>query len=192
MLHFQFTPFPTLTSSRLHFRKVTPEDVPEIIALRGNTEVMKYINRPLITNVDEAKEYIDSQLSELKEKTSIHWMICLKDDPKAIGIVRLNNFRRADHRAEIGCMISPVYQGKGLISETIQRIVEFGFNQLQLNSIEATIDPENNRSQQLVLRNNFVKEAHFREYRFYNGQYQDVYLFSLLKRNYLESIERNC
>ena len=75
MLNFQFTPFPSLTSSRLHFRKVTLEDVPEIIALRGNKEVMKYINRPLITNVDEAKEYIDYQLTELKEQISIHWMI---------------------------------------------------------------------------------------------------------------------
>jgi ribosomal-protein-alanine N-acetyltransferase len=190
MLNFQFTPFPELTSSRLCFRKVSKDDVPEIMALRGNKEVMKYIYSPLITNSDEANKYIDNQIDELNNKKSIHWMICLKDNPKAIGIIRFNNFRPTDHRAEIGCMMLPEFQGKGLVSEAIQRIVDFGFNELQLNTIEATILPENSSSQKLVLRNNFIQEAHFRDYRFFNSRYQDVYIFTLHKRNYLDSIER--
>jgi len=190
MLNFQFYPFPELTSARLSFRKVSKDDVPEIMALRGNKEVMKYIYSPLITNSDEANKYIDNQIDELNNKKSIHWMICLKENPKAIGIIRYNNFRPTDHRAEIGCMMLPEFQGKGLVSEAIQRIVDFGFNELQLNTIEATILPENSNSQKLVLRNNFIQEAHFRDYRFLNGHYQDVYVFTLHKRNYLDSIER--
>jgi ribosomal-protein-alanine N-acetyltransferase len=190
MLHFQFSPFPELTSARLNFRKITVDDITEIIALRGNKEVMKYIYSPLITNSDEANKYIDNQIDELNNKTAIHWMICLKDNPKLIGIIRFKNFRPADYRAEIGCMIRTEFQGIGLMSEAFQTLIEFGFNELQLNTIEATILPENSSSQKLVLRNNFIQEAHFRDYRFFNGQYQDVYVFTLHKRNYLDSIER--
>jgi ribosomal-protein-alanine N-acetyltransferase len=84
----------------------------------------------------------------------------------------------------------PEFQGKGLVSEAIQRIVDFGFNEMQLNTIEATILSENTSSKKAVLRNNFIQEAHFREYRFFNGIYQDVYVFTLHKQNYLDSIER--
>jgi ribosomal-protein-alanine N-acetyltransferase len=190
MFDSHFFPFPELTSARLNFRKVNKDDVPEIIDLRGNIEVMKYINRDLITNSTEAIKYIDIQIDELNNKKSIHWMICLKENPKAIGIIRFNNFRPTDHRAEIGCMMHPEFQGKGLVSEAIQRIVDFGFNEMQLNTIEATILSENTSSKKAVLRNNFIQEAHFREYRFFNGIYQDVYVFTLHKQNYLDSIER--
>ena len=54
MLQLNFSPFPILESERLCFRKLTITDAPEILLLRGNPETMKYIPRPLITDIDGA------------------------------------------------------------------------------------------------------------------------------------------
>ena len=58
MLQLNFSPFPELESKRLRFRKLTNEDAPEILLLRGNPETMKYIPRPLITDIDGALAHI--------------------------------------------------------------------------------------------------------------------------------------
>jgi ribosomal-protein-alanine N-acetyltransferase len=155
MLHFQFTPFPELTSSRLLFRKVTLDDIPEIIALRGNHEVMRYIPRPLVTNETEAIAHINTNLEGLENNTALNWIVCLKDNP---------------------------------ITEAVERLIQYGFNDMQLNSIEAVIAPDNIASQRVVLKNNFVQEAYFKEYEYYEGRFLDIQIYSLLKRNYLPTI----
>jgi ribosomal-protein-alanine N-acetyltransferase len=59
---------------------------------------------------------------------------------------------------------------------------------MQLNSIEAVIAPDNIASQRVVLKNNFVQEAFFREYECYEGGFLDIQIYSLLKRKYSPSI----
>lgn len=51
---FSFLPFKNLESQRLVLRRITAADVNEIFALRSNTEVMKYVPRPLCSSLDEA------------------------------------------------------------------------------------------------------------------------------------------
>ena len=58
MLQLNFSPFPTLESERLRFRRLTNEDAPEIFALRGNPETMKFIPRPLATTIEDALNHI--------------------------------------------------------------------------------------------------------------------------------------
>jgi ribosomal-protein-alanine N-acetyltransferase len=188
MLHFQFTPFPVLTSSRLLFRKVTLDDIPEIIALRGNPEVMCFIPRPLVTNETEAIAHINANLEEIENNTALNWIVCLKDNPKAMGIVGFYRLKPEDYRAEIGYMLLPEYHGQGYISEAVERLIQYGFNDMQLNSIEAVIAPDNIPSQRVVLKNNFEQEAFFKEYEYYEGRFLDIQIYSLLKRNYLPTI----
>ena len=58
MKSLNFIPFPTLDSDRLRFRKLTNDDAPEILKLRGNPKTMKFIPRPLIKDIEGALEHI--------------------------------------------------------------------------------------------------------------------------------------
>lgn len=183
MLTINFTPFPNLETERLVLRRVDKNDVNEIFSLRSNVETMKYIPRPLVKNIEDALEHIAMIDSKIEANEGINWAITLKGNPKLIGIIGHYRIKPEHFRAEIGYMLLPEFQGKGIISEAIKKTVDYGFNEMGLHSIEAIIDPENTASAIVLEKNNFVKEAHLKENEFYEGRFLDTVIYSLLKKN---------
>ncbi|MBK9288895.1 MAG: GNAT family N-acetyltransferase [Flavobacteriales bacterium] len=84
------------------------------------------------------------------------------------------------HRGEIGYMLSPDHWGKGLMSEALNAAVACGFDRFHFHSIEAVTDPRNTRSRTLLERNGFALEGLFKENYFWNGEFQDSAVYSLL------------
>ncbi|MGF1923347.1 MAG: GNAT family N-acetyltransferase, partial [Bacteroidia bacterium] len=66
-------------------------------------------------------------------------------------------------------------------SEALHATINFGFNEIRLHSIQANVAPANNASQQILLKHGFVKEAYFKEDHYFNGQFMDSEVYSLLK-----------
>ena len=66
------------------------------------------------------------------------------------------------------------------MSEAIEKVIQFGFNNMKLHSIEANINPDNLASAQLLKKFKFVKEAYFKENYFFNGKFLDSEIYSLL------------
>ena len=64
--------------------------------------------------------------------------------------------------------------------EALCAIIEYGFNQMKLHSIEANINPDNIASQQLLEKAGFVREAYFRENYYFGGRFIDSAIYSLL------------
>ena len=184
MLNVNFKPFPILTSSRLNFRKITNDDAPEIFLMRSNKEVMKFIPRPTITTIDEALAHIKLISDKIEENIGINWAITekLSDNNKLIGIIGHFKIDKDNYRSEIGYMLLPEYHNKGYITEAIATMIHYGFNTLNLHSIEAIIDPENKSSEKVLQKNNFVKEAHFKENEFYNGKFLDTVIYSIINK----------
>ena len=181
MLEFNFTPFPNLETHRLNLRRLISNDVSEILALRSNPEIMKFIPRPLITTQEEALEFISAMDTNVNNNSVINWAITTKENDKVIGMIGYYRMKPENYRAEVGYILSAEYHGQGIMTEALQRVVQFGFEEMGLNSIEAVIDPENYGSEKVVLKNNFVKEGHFKEHTFFEGKFFDSVFYSLLK-----------
>jgi ribosomal-protein-alanine N-acetyltransferase len=184
MLEFNFTPFPNLETHRLKLRRLKITDVNEILALRSNPEIMKYIPRPLITTKEEALEFISTMDANINANSLINWAITTKENDLLIGMIGFYRTKPEDFRSEVGYILSGDFQGKGIITESLKRVIQFGFEVLKLNSIEAVIDPENFGSEKVLLKNNFVKEGHFKEHVFFEGKFLDCVFYSLLNKNH--------
>ena len=180
MLTINFSPFPILETERLILRRVLPSDVKEMFELRSNPETMKYIPRPLVTNYDEALAHIKMMEDKIETNEGINWAITLKGDDKMLGVIGHYRIKPEHYRAEVGYMILPEYHGKGITTEAVQCVVDYGFNTMQLHSIEGVIDPENAASQRVLQKCGFVKEAHFKENEFYDGKFIDAVVYSKL------------
>lgn len=185
MLEINFTPFPNLETERLLLRRVDKNDVNEVFALRSDAETMKFVPRPLVTTQNEALEHIALIDSKIENNEGINWAITFKDSPKLIGIIGHYRIKPEHYRSEIGYMILPEFQGKGIITEAVKAVVKYGFDEMNLHSIEAIIDPDNTASAIVLEKNNFIKEAHLKENEYYDGRFLDTVIYSLLKINRL-------
>lgn len=183
MLEVKFLPFPTLNTERLLLRQVTKNDADAIFALRSNDEVMKYIPRPYLKNREDALELIAAFDNKIENGIGINWGIAFLDEPeKILGIIGHYRLKPEHYRAEVGYMLFPEYKGKGIVSEALQKVAEYGFKEMKLHSIEAILDPENKGSEKVLIKNGFVKEAHLIENEYYEGRFLDTLIYSLLNK----------
>jgi ribosomal-protein-alanine N-acetyltransferase len=72
------------------------------------------------------------------------------------------------------------FQGKGIMQEAMSAVIKYGFEKMNLHSIEANVNPANESSIKLLERNDFIKEAYFKENYFYDGKFLDTAIYSLL------------
>jgi ribosomal-protein-alanine N-acetyltransferase len=183
MLDINFTPFPNLETERLQLRRVVNDDENEIFTLRSDTETMKYIPRPLVKTKEDVLAHIAMIDEKIENNEGINWAITLKGNPKLIGIIGHYRIKPEHYRAEIGYMLLPEYHGKGIITEAIKEVVNYGFRIMKLHSIEAVIDPENIASENVLQKNGFVKEAHLKENEYYEGRFLDTVIYSILNKH---------
>lgn len=183
MDQLSFSPFPEITTNRLILRQLRPADDQTLFVLRSNEEAMKYIGRPIATTIEDARELMGRMDQALADNSGIVWMICLKGRPDdVIGTIGYHRIDKPNYRAEIGYMLHPVFHRKGLMQEAISAVISYGFDDMKLHSIEAIVSPGNEASIGILIRNGFVKEAHYKENYFYNGRFLDSAVYSLLEK----------
>lgn len=179
MLELNFEPFPVLTTERLILRRISMEDAEELFMLRTNKEVMKYIGRPIPKAVEDVHELINN----MNDNTvRIQWAIALKEKNKFIGTIGYHRIEKENYRAEVGYMIQYDYWNSGITSEALTRVLDFGFNEMNLHSIEANINPANDISRKVLKKFGFIKEGYFKENYFFDGKFFDTEIYSLMKK----------
>jgi ribosomal-protein-alanine N-acetyltransferase len=180
MLNLNFNPFPNIETERLSLRQVNHTDAKAIFVLRSDEKIMRYIPRPIAKTVEDAIEVIDRMNAGISSNESINWAITLKGDNKLIGVIGYYRTKKEHYRSEVGYMLHTDFHRKGIMQEALTAVLDFGFNKMKLHSIEAVIDTDNIASAKLLEKNKFIKEAHFREYEFYDGKFLDATVYSLL------------
>mgnify|MGYP003433824743 FL=1 len=158
-------------------------DAPEVIVLRGTDKTMQYIDREKLVNIDEAKTLIQKILDSLTSNEGIMWCITLIDKPETlIGTIGHWRLIKQHYRAEVGYMLHPDHWNKGIMKEALLAVIEYGFKDMKLHSIEAHINPANLASAALLEKTGFTREAYFKEDFFFKGEFTDTAVYSLLTK----------
>lgn len=180
MLALNFSPFPILYTKRLCLRRIVKEDAQTFFDMRTNEQIMKYIDRPRPSSIADIELLIQKIDTNIKDNFAITWTITTREDNNMIGNIGFHRIDFENYRAEVGYILSPAYWKAGYMSECLQTVLSFGFHQLQFHSIEAIINPANNASRQLLEKHDFKQEGYFKENHFFNGQFLDSEVYSLL------------
>ena len=158
MLQLHFSPFPDLSTERLLLRQLKMKDAAEIFALRSDKRMNEFIDRPLSTKMEEAEEFITKINTGIEKGESWYWAIGLKNEDKLIGTICLWNFDMEKTIAELGYELKPEYQGLGIMSEAVERMIDFGFNSIELKIMTAVVRTMNYKSIYLLEKKGFVKD----------------------------------
>ena len=178
MLEITFTSFPTLQTPRLLLREIMPSDAEALFRMRSDERVMRYLGRPMQTEVSEAAQLIDNIRHNFAENEALTWAISLQDNSTLIGTIGFWKMHKAHHRTEIGYALNADYWGRGIMDEAMTAAIEYCFKVLNFHSIEANTAPENVASGRILEKHGFVQEAYFRENFYFEGQFLDSRIYS--------------
>jgi ribosomal-protein-alanine N-acetyltransferase len=159
-----FCPFPVLITKRLVLRQLTYNDANELFAIRSNEIVGKYVDRQPAKTVEDAGQFIERITKFIANNESVLWGITIGNNDKIIGTVCLWQFSENKDKAEIGYELLPEWKGRGIMNEAIVKVIDYGFNTLNLNSIGAETYPDNEASLKLLERNGFVYTGKFEKF----------------------------
>jgi ribosomal-protein-alanine N-acetyltransferase len=179
MLIPDFSQFPVLETDRLKLRRLISKDADGLFEIRSDEKQMEFLARPIARSVEDANAWIEKIDRSLEMNDGITWGICLKDDEhRLIGTIGFWRLEKENYRGEIGYILHRSMQGRGLMQEAIEKVIDFGFKNLELHSIEADINPANGPSIKLVERNGFKREGTFKDRIFFNNKFIDMVIFS--------------
>lgn len=152
----QFNPFPILSTQRLLLRPLEMSDDEAVFSLRADKHVNKYLENYAHSSIGETREFIQRIHAGIAANESIFWVICLKDDPRLIGSICLWNLVKEEFKAEVGYVLNPVFQGRGYMQEALTKVIEYGFQEMRLQTIEAITHRNNKASIRLLEKNHFI------------------------------------
>ena len=176
--------FPIIETDRLVLRQITKDDAADIFTYLSDEKVMQYYGLEPFKSIEEALEEIEWYQSIFDENSGIRWGITLKGHGKVIGSCGFLNKVPQHYRSEIGFELSKDFWGQGIATEALEAVIKYGFEQLDLQRIQALIEPPNISSQKLVERNGFIKEGLLRNYEFTCGKFDDLFMYSLIKQDF--------
>lgn len=120
-----------------------------------------------------------------------NWAIVDRSSNKMIGTIELYNYVPG-FKAELGYALNPLYWGKGLVTEAAFKVLDYGFNVLELKRIEAATFLDNFQSQRVCEKIGMIKEGVARNgYIRYDGIIFDKVMFGITVEEYRTFIEEN-
>lgn len=180
-----FEEFPILKTRRLKLSRVTLDHAEDAYEFFTDNDVMKGHKEKGLKTMAEVKERIvDWYVDPYEKKTGIRFGIFLQDTEKLIGSCGFWKKNDEHFKAEVSYELSSHYHRSGIMKEALQRLIVFGFEEMSLNRIEAKTDEYNIGSQSTLTSLGFVKEGILRESKFEEGEFFDIYLYSLLRKEW--------
>lgn len=99
-----------------------------------------------------------------------------------VGIINVSQIvRGAFQAAVIGYSLDGCAEGRGLMTEALEAVIDYAFDGLELHRLMANYRPENTRSAAVLERLGFIKEGYAKEYLFIDGAWRDHVLTSLVR-----------
>ena len=174
-----FDNFPTLHTERLDLIEVTSVHTADLFALVTDKRVSRFFNVFPATHESEMEKVVERIRNMYAGKTGIRWGIQLKGTANIIGTIGYYNLTDK-HRGVLAYALIPEYWRKGYVGESLNEVLRFGFEKLDLRRIDAEIRPGNVASENALMKYGFLHEGLLRQWTLWNGEYQDMNMYSLL------------
>ncbi len=155
MLNRSFTPFPILATERLTLRQLVINDEQEIFTLRSDSEINKYLDRQVSNTINDARNFINKVNENINKNDSLYWAIILGDRNILVWTICLFNFSDENDKCEIGYELLTNFQGRGIMKEAAEKVIDYAFNTIKVQKIEAFLHRDNQRSIKLLEKFSF-------------------------------------
>ena len=189
--------FPKLVTKRLILNQIKPADISDIVSYAGNIKIVENTRTmPHPYREEDAISWMNMANQGFKNKDNYMFAMRFRDTHAFIGGIGLT-LDIQNNRAELGYWLAEGFWNLGFTTEAVQAILQFGFEELNLNKILAVYITTNAASGKVMIKNGMVKEGEFKDHdikkdhTIADDQYVSLIQYRMLKSEYeLFKVER--
>ena len=175
---------PELRTPRLRLRKLTMRDAQDIYRYSRDPEVARHVLWDAHRSIGDSRAYLRFMLRRYRGHEPASWGIEYLENGRIIGTIGFMWVQEDNAAAEVGYSLAREYWGRGIMTEALGAVLEYGFDHMNLNRIEAQHETTNPASGAVMRKCGMQHEGTLRSRLFNKGRYVDVELYAILKRDF--------
>ena len=179
-----FARLPTLRTARMTLRAARMNDARDMYEYSRDPEVARHVLWEAHGSIHQTRTYLRYIIRQYRAGMPGTFVIELNEERKVIGTIGLMWMQRDNRSAEIGYSLSRAYWNRGLMTEALEAILDFCFETLRLNRVEAQHEVDNPASGAVMRHAGMRREGLLRQRVYNKGQYVDVELYAILRADY--------
>ncbi len=172
---------PNLETKRLLLRKLRYEDVDDIYEYAQDPEVAKFVMWNPHSSKEETFNFMNTVIEYYIKHRPAPWGIELKSEKKIIGTVGFTKLFPKENKGEIGYTLSRLYWNRGIMTEAVKKVLEYGFEKMELDEIEANTIVANEQSARVLKKAGMKLVKTINGHIVVKGDLVNINLFSISK-----------
>ena len=177
-------PTPTLHTARLRLRPVTSADADALFSMHSSAHVLRYWDAPPWTDRARADRFLaDCRLME-EEGSGARPVLERIADGAFLGWCSLTRWNPGFRSAAMGYCLTADAWGHGYATEAAGSLLQWAFETLDLNRVQAETDTRNAASARVLEKLGFLREGTLREDCVVDGEVSDSWVYGLLRRDW--------
>jgi ribosomal-protein-serine acetyltransferase len=138
---------------------------------------------------EDTEIYIRMLLSEREKSANEVFTLWYKGD--FAGLAGFKDMDFVNHKTEIGYWLIESMQGRGIMTRTVKKLIDYGFRNLNFNRIQIKVALGNHKSAAIPVRLGMVSEGIERAGEYHTDGFFDLEIFSILKADWIASLLNN-
>ena len=179
-----FARLPVLETERLTLRKMRMSDGPDVYCYACDPEVARHVLWDAHRSIHQTRDYIRYLIRQYRNAAPGTFAIVLRETGRVIGTIGFMWVQTDNRSAEVGYSLSRAYWNRGIMSEALREVVNFGFLELKLNRIEAQHECSNPASGRVMVHAGMLHEGTLRQRIYNKGRFVDVELYAILRSDW--------
>lgn len=177
-------PPPTLETERLQLRPFADADAEDLFALQSNAHVLRYWDSPPWADRSSVARFLAGCRRMAEEGSGARVAIERTCDQMFVGWCTFNSWNPEFRSGSLGYCLNEAAWGRGYATEAAQVLLQWAFDTLDLNRVQAETDTRNLASARVLEKLGFVREGTLREDCIVNGDVSNSWVYGLLRRDW--------
>jgi len=182
-------PTPTIRTARLLLRPLTSSDADALFALHTNAFVLRYWDAPPWSERAQVERFLAACVRMSEEGSGVRLAMDRVSDESFVGWCSLTRWNPVYRSASMGYCLDDAAWGHGYATEAGRALLQWAFDTLALNRVQAETDTRNAASARVLEKLGFVREGTLREDCVVNGEVSDSWVYGLIRRQWPPSSE---
>lgn len=182
-----FQDLPVIETPRLRLRLPELSDATDMYAYCKDPEVARTVLWSAHVGIGETRAMLRSMHRNAREGRPVSWGMALKETGSIIGTIGFMWWNEDNRSAEVGYSLARAHWGKGIATEALGAVIDYSFENLRLNRIEAQHQVDNPASGAVMRHVGMAPEGVLRQRLYNKGDFVDVELMSILRQDWLKN-----